>query len=194
MTVLKNVERKQVIDRALRDSFAPRFSAFAECLRGRYAEQIAKEHPVFSKLVKNADARPYLAVSTVREFYVDGTPALTPKYGAWCEMPTRQEWVDREKYSWVQAGDLTVPADCWKAKINDTGLSKEYAAIWTDYSGAIRTLSELLGSYNVREKFEEDFPELAKYLPAIEVKARLPAVIVADVRTKLAAVGVPRKC
>lgn len=193
MTILKNTDRKQVIDKALTEAFAPRFNDFAKRLRARYAEQVAEAHPVFAKLVKNSDARPYLAVSTVREFYVGGAPVLTPKYGARCEMLIRGEWADREKYVWVQAGDLTVPSDCWKAKIEDADFSKEYATIWADYGRARETLSELLNSYTVREKFAEDFPELAKYLPPIEVKARLPAVIVADVRSKLAAVGVPSK-
>lgn len=192
MTILKNTDRKQVIDKALEDAFAPRFNEFAKRLRARYAAQIAEAHPVFAKLVKNSDARPYLAVSTVREFYLGGRPVLTPKYGARCELP-EAGWIDRDLYAWVQGSDMAVPADCWKAKIEDADFSAEYIGLWRGCAVARTTLSELLNSYAVREKFAEDFPELAKYLPPIEVKARLPAVIVADVRSKLAAVGVPSK-
>lgn len=193
MTILKNSDRKQVIDRALTESFAPRFALFSEILRAKYAEQVTAEHPVFAKLIKNPDVRPYLAVSTVREFFLNGAPVLTPKYGARCEALVKGERVDREKYSWVQAGEASVPTDCWKAKIEDADLFAEYHTLWNEYARAHETLSSLLNSYSGREKFVEDFPELAKYLPPVEVKARLPAVIVADVRSKLAAVGVPSK-
>ena len=54
-------------------------------------------------------------------------------------------------------------------------------------------LYSLLYSYNVREKFAGDFPEFAKYLPALAVKAKLPAVIVRDVRAELSKFGIPQK-
>lgn len=39
MTILKNTDRKQVIDKALTEAFAPRFNEFVKRLRMRYAAQ-----------------------------------------------------------------------------------------------------------------------------------------------------------
>ena len=78
-------------------------------------------------------------------------------------------------------------------KITERKMVKAYKSVWADYVAARDKLGALLNSYTMREKFAGDFPEFAKYLPPVPTKARLPAVIVKDVRAELSKLGIPQK-
>lgn len=51
-------------------------------------------------------------------------------------------------------------------------------------------LTKVLASYRTRGALLKDFPEYATYLPAPVVK-QLPAVVPAESRAKLSALGIP---
>ena len=75
--------------------------------------------------------------------------------------------------------------------INGFSIITDYDQAWDDYRTAYEKLSSLLASYNNREKFAADFPDLAKHIPPLVKSVGLPCVIVTDVMAELAKVGVP---
>lgn len=58
---------------------------------------------------------------------------------------------------------------------------------------ALQTLTSTIAAYKSREKFEVDFPELAKYLPARTVVSNNTALAVPieDIKAKFAKMGIP---
>ena len=199
MATLKNTDRDEVVRRALTEAFAPRFVAIQKQLQSLLRDKLQKEHPEFLKLVKNQDTCRYLATTNARNIYfVDGDDihiAAAPVYGERAEMPEHSRYyrVERERHTLIQDGDTVIPCNMGDFKVSDRKVLKEYRKAWADYVAACDKLYALLYSYNVREKFTADFPEFAKYLPALAVKAKLPAVIVNDVRAELGKFGIPQK-
>lgn len=199
MATLKNTDRDEVARRALSDAFAPRFAAIQKDLQALLRDKLDKEHPEFVKLVKNPDTRKYLATtSACKIYFADGDDthiAAAPVYGKRSEMPEHSGYysVERERHTLIQDGDTVVPCAMGDFKVSDRKVLKAYRQAWADYVAACDKLYSLLYSYNVREKFAADFPELAKYLPALAVKAKLPTVIVKDVRAELSKFGIPQK-
>ena len=195
MATLKNTDREEVMRRALSDAFAPRFAAIRTRLQELLRQHLTADHSQFVKLAKDPETRRYLALQNVRNFYfVDGEQshkAAAPKYGKWGELPTTG-YLDRECYESMQDSDTAVPYFMTEYKATDRKLLKEYTAAWRDYGAAFDKLRALLNSYTTREKFVADFPEFDKYLPPIVTKARLPAVVVPQVRAELSALGIPQ--
>lgn len=198
MTTLKNSDREEVLRRALEDSFAPRFATIATLMEGALRKQLTDKHPKFLALMKSDDTKRYVAFSGVNSMYLidDGAKPLrtaSPRYGMAVTMPGSRSYFDRSEYSCLTAQDTQIPSVFGDVKIADDTILAMYKAIWSSYAGATQKLSALLNSYKTREKFETDFPEFSKYLPAVEVKPSLPMVIIKDVRDELAALGIAPK-
>jgi len=199
MATLKNADRDEVVRRALSDAFAHRFTAIQKQLQDLLRDKLQKEHPEFVKLAKNPDTRRYLATTNARNIcFVDGEEthiAAAPVYGQRTDMPEHCRYysVERERHTLIQDSDTVIPCNMGDFKVSDRKVLKEYRKAWVDYVAACDKLYALLYSYTVREKFAADFPEFAKYLPALTVKAKLPAVIVKDVRAELSKFGIPQK-
>lgn len=196
MTVLKNSDRDEVIRRVLTEAFAPRFSAMQNEVRALIQKKVEKDHPEFAALVKSPIARQYLAETRVRDIYLesegDAYAMAAPVYGRCSSMPTgRLHYGDREPYSAFSDGETAVPGMFGEFKVSDVAISEAYRKAWSDYAAAYLKVNSLLHSYAVREKFTADFPEFAKYLPGVTVRAKLPAVIVKNVREELYKFGIP---
>lgn len=197
MTTLKNADRDEVVRRVLTDAFAPRFTAIQKLLQGLLRTKLQEEHPEFVKLAGNPEARKYLATTTARNIYFmageDCIIAAAPTYGARAKMPEPPGYyrIERDQHTLLKDCDTLVPCILGDLKVSDATVIDAYRKAWADYVAACDKLLALLYSYNVREKFEVDFPEFAKYLPPTVVKPKLPVVVAKEVRAELSAFGVP---
>lgn len=197
MASLKISDRDEVLRRILTETFTPRFADIQKQLQALLRETLAAEHPQFVKLAKDPESRKYLATTNVRNFNIkmDGETftVAAPHYGAEVDMPgDGRRYFDRENHAAITDGDTLLPLVMSNYSTADKKVAKAYRTAWADYVAARDKLSALLYSYATQEKFVADFPEFAKYLPPVPVKARLPVVIVKDVRRELSKLGVPQ--
>ena len=197
MASIKISDRDEVLRRVLTETFTPRFAEIQKQLQTLLRETLAAEHPQFVKLVKDPDARQYLATTNVRNFNIkiDGKTftVAAPNYGAACDMPgDGRRYLNRETHTSITDGDTLLPLVMSNYTTAEKKVAKAYRAAWADYVAARNKLSALLYSYATREKFVADFPEFAKYLPPVVTKVKLPVVIVKDVRRELSKLGVPQ--
>lgn len=198
MTTLKNSDRDEILRRAMTEAFSPRFASIAASMQLDLRAQLKDRHPKFLALMKNEDTRGYVAFNGVNRMYlIDNDAKLLsaaePRYGKPVSMPPPRSYLDSDEYFYLKAQDTQIPSAFGDVKIANDVILATYTKAWHDYSAARMKLSALLNSYKTREKFETDFPEFSKYLPAIEVKPSLPMVIVKDVRDELAALGIAPK-
>lgn len=197
MTILKITDRAEILRIVLTKSFEPKFNKVRDKIQQKVKDALAKDHSVFCKLYADEEARKYLAVGRVRSvcFMLPGGRACSasPVFGKFADMPENNYNLDREYYSSLKPDDIYTPTALHELNITDKTLTQLYVKTWADYSAAERKLSALLNSYATREKLSVDFPEFAKHLPRCETKAKLPAIIVKDVRKELSALGVPAK-
>lgn len=197
MASLKISDRDEVLRRVLAETFTPRFADIQKQAQAALRANLADDHPQFVKLAKDPDTRKYLATTNVGKFYlIDGKEFIilaAPQYGRPVDIPSHgNHWPNRENHSTIGDSDTIAPASMGSFSIDDAKMLKAYRAVWADYVAARDKLSALLYSYATREKFVADFPEFAKYLPPVAVKAKLPVVIVKDVRRELSKLGVPQ--
>lgn len=197
MAALKNSDRDDVLRRVLTETFTPRFADIKKQAQVALRANLAAEHPQFVKLVKDVESLKYLAKTNVSRFYlIDGKESVllaSPQYGRYVDIPASgNRGSNREDHSTIGDDDTVVPQTMGHFSIDDAKMLKAYKAVWADYVAARGKLSALLYSYATREKFVVDFPEFAKYLPPVVTKAKLPVVIVKDVRRELSKLGVPQ--
>lgn len=197
MTILKNSDRAEVLRRVTEAAFAPRFAAVAERIGGIYRARLAAEHPRFLELMADEGSRQYVSVVSApspRYLHEGSRRALcSPRvsaYGKLLPTPTRS-YPERDEYAPLKPDDVVVPTTTDFAEITDPDVIADYLTVWGDYRSAVERLSALLYSYSTRERFVAEFPEYERFLPPVEEKAKLPAVIVADVRAGLSALGIP---
>lgn len=195
MAALKISDRAEILRIVLTKAFEPRFNEVADKTRRLARGTLDALHPVFVKLYADEESRAYLAVCSMNHFYFTvggkGARAAIPVYGKAVSMPDNTWHLDRESYK--SFGEIYAPTRPNEFTVGDAALTQAYVKTWAKYLAAHSKLSALLNSYTTREKLASDFPEYAKYLPKIESKAKLPAVIVKDVRAELASLGVPAK-
>lgn len=188
---MKNSDRADALRRILSDSFAPRFAEINRKLTAALRAHIAQEHPVFRKMMDDDTMRGYVAFSNMTRFRINENIAAIPSYGVCGEMPTGTHLGYGNYCSAMTDSDTPVPAGLGRVSVNDSDLWAEYTSAWSDYLAARNKVMSLLRSYKTRDKLAADFPEFAKYIPPAVVKAKLPSVIVADVRADLKGFGVP---
>lgn len=197
MATLKISDRQHMLRLVLTAAFEPRFNDIQAQFESYVKNHVAKEHPVFVRLYADPDSRAHLAsgrVSNIRIPSAGGCAAYRPVWGIRAAMPSGQNYYrDRDTYRKMSIQETPSPASVHEIMVTNEGVEKSYVSAWEDYLKAHEALSALFNSYVTREKLSADFPEYAKYLPAIETKKKLPTVVVASVRAELAGLGVPAR-
>jgi hypothetical protein len=194
MSALKITDREEVLRLVLKEAFEPRFDALLKRAESLLTKHLAKEHPRFVELFADTASRAYLAMSVNTRPYLknkDNSLACmcSPKYETYDEQPDCK-YPNTERYRHF-AMSPTVPCSLATFVVEDAKLLAAYSQAWVDYSAAWTKLYAVLCSYSQREKLIADFPEFEAYLPELLVKAKLPSVIVKDVRRDLKKLGVP---
>ena len=181
MTILTKTARREVLTKILKEAFEPKFADLQKRLVQYALDWRRTNHPVFEELLARKDAREYLHTKCFYRVCLNGVTAYYPHY------PTT---LDGER---IVLHEVTVPYICGDDfTIKDDELSKLYESLWDSYEAAHSELLKVLASYRTREALLVDFPEYATYLPAPVVK-QLPAVVPAESRAKLLALGIPAK-
>lgn len=203
-TRLTAATRKTFIEAVLREHFGPQFDAIGEKLTAHGKALVAAEHPEFIKARKNSALRPYIAARTGFSLYftaASGERVGFRKPARWGgDVRTSQfdsRWVSckdegllelkaQTDYPEVGMTATTLPAD--------SPFVIDYLQLWANFSEAQATIRDTIAAYNSREKFEADFAQLSGFLPARTVAQKFAVTVpVADITTKLAAIGIPAK-
>jgi len=172
---LTRSDKNFLISKVLTETFKAKFDAWEIELKERIQAEVFLKHPVFERLLKDKETRPYLYITSPRGVHVNDT---TPR------MPDYQGSIDE----WMNFRSINVPPQMGSFDFKDP----HYAELCHAYKEAHATLNRMLHSYTTREKFLVDFSEYKDYLPAI-VKPGLPAIIPATVRAELSSLGIPAK-
>ncbi len=181
MTILTKTARQEVLTRVLKEAFEPKFADLQKRLVQYALDWRRTNHPVFEEMLVRKDAKQYLQIKHFWRVYIADTCAYSPDYGH----------VNGMSRPAIRINELTVPYICEdNFKIDDTELECTYESLWDAYKAAHSELLKVLASYRTREALLKDFPEYATYLP-IPVVKQLPAVIPAESRAKLSALGIP---
>lgn len=195
-TTLTKQAREAFVLSALKDAFIPRFSEFGNKLNEYVKKAVQEEHPDFLRAYADEKTRPYLAVGSILYIKIKNADLKVPNYEAIVDA----DYMARRRHSNTPGTDgmrahVISPAygKLKGEELNDAALVAEYNRLWADFFEAQSTLINTITAYRSREKFEADFPQLAKYLPAHVVTSGSTAVAIPakDVMAKLLAAGVP---
>lgn len=184
MTTLTKTARREVLTKVLKEAFEPKFADLQKCLVQYALDWRRTNHPVFEELLARKDARGYLYTKNFWSVYLGDMRCYFPEYG-----------YDDPKHGRraIRINELAVPYICTDDfTIRDDELKCAYESLWDSYRAAHSELFKVLASYKTREALLKDFPEYATYLPEPVVK-QLPAVMPAESRAKLSALGIPAK-
>lgn len=201
MTTLTKTDRTEVITDVLNATFLPLFKDWKERVAVELLARNQATHPRFYELWADEANRQYLSVSHNVCVYaeVEKSPVLVrhPDIDSLAEdvnvdttFALNSRWDDQ----WDSISlDILCPASNREIVLEEGHpLIVEYAALIQQFGEAHSLLVSTLYSYKQREKFEVDFPDLARYLPA-RVTTMAVAIKVEDVMVKLAKVGIPPK-
>lgn len=193
MTVIKDSDRKTVLERVLAEAFRPRFNAVIEAMHVEAQADLDEKHPVFVKLVSDKTTSPYIATHYNPPIWIEDVRVYLPIMVRDATIPKHRGSQQPDIHQQARFIRNLFYPNGFDVKIKSASTIAEYERTWSDYSEAYKTLSALLYSYKNREKFESDFPEIAKHLPPKIIRSNLPSVVVADVMANLAKVGIPAK-
>lgn len=183
MTILTKTARQEVLTKVLKEAFEPKFADLRQRLVQYAKGWLQTNHPVFVELLARKDAREYLSTKTFWSVYLGGMRCYFPEYGY--DDPKHGRRV-------IRIDELTVPYICVDDfAIDDDELKSAYESLWDSYRAAHSELLKVLASYKTREALLKDFPEYATYLTVPVMIKQLPAVIPAESRAKLSALGIP---
>lgn len=192
-TKINSKQRTEFLEAVLRETFAPRFDEIQERMAKEAAQHIADKHPGFVKACADPEIKPYLAITQRHRGHVEGHRLSKPDSYGKCFAGKYHV-----KYSMSDDGLKWMYAKVDGPAYHDTdfevsdALAADYHALWAEFAAAQRLLTDTIYSYTNREKFEADFPHLAKYLPKpATVVSTSVAVQVGDVMEKLAKMGIP---
>lgn len=189
-------EREYFLSKCLYDAFREQFFNLQKDLETRAMALIPKR---FIELINDEEAKEFVSSYSIAEVEISSADksqkaiACQPQYGVAHYMPTGSYLSERDRsvVERLKFSAIKVPYKLTSITIEDDALLERYIDLWDRYLKAREQLQSLCLSYRSRDKFAEDFPEYKKYLPPKKVAAKMPAVIVADVRSKLAELGVP---
>ena len=180
-----------ILEAALSAAFEPRFDAIREAAAAECRKAIAEQHPEFLRLAADPEARRYLYIAEECHPHDGENLLYRPAPGHFAEYhpgaPTTWGRTVRRLVAGVER-----PAGCDCDQRVSAGLERQYYEAWADMRAARTTIRTALASCRNVERLQEDFPELAQYLPAAAAPApaAAPAVPVADLRAQLARYGV----
>lgn len=166
---LTKADKDFLISKVLTETFKTKFDLWEKELKDKIQAKVFAEHPVFEKLLKDKEIRPYLYISSPHYVHVND---VTPR------MPNYQGHIDE----WINFRSINVPNDVSRGCFDFE--DKHYSELCDKYREAYAALCRMLNSYITREKFLVDFPEYKDYLPVVG-KVGLPAIIPAKVRAEL---------
>lgn len=173
---LTRADKNFLITKVLTETFKTKFYAWEIELKVRIQAEVYLKHPVFERLLKDKEIRPYLYITSPNYVHVNGGRPCMPDY----------ESININ--TWMNFRGINVPQQMEIIRLEDP----HYAELCHAYNEAYVTLNRMLNSYTTREKFLVDFPEYKDYLP-VEEKVGLPAIIPATVRAELSKFGIPAK-
>lgn len=186
MTTLTKTARREVLTKVLKEAFEPKFADLQKRLVQYALDWRRTNHQVFEGLLARKDARKYLHTKHFYRVYLNGVTAYYPDYGM-------LSFDAPYKGSPIKINEVTAPYILTDDFIvENVELCTTYESLWDSYRAAHSELLKVLASYRTREALLKDFPEYATYLPTPVVK-QLPAVIPAESRAKLSALGIPAK-
>lgn len=173
---LTRADKNFLITKVLTETFKAKFDAWEKDLKERIQAEVFFTHPVFERLLKDKETRPYLYITSPHYVHVNDITPCMPDY-------VTDHITARMNFRSIQT-----PLQMTGFNFKDP----HYAELCHAYKEAHATLNRMLNSYTTREKFLVDFPEYKDYLPAVE-KVGLPAIIPATVRAELSNLGIPAK-
>lgn len=175
---LTKADKDFLISKVLKETFKAKFDAWEKELKESIQAKVFAEHPVFERLLKDKETRPYLYITSPHYVHVNDITPCMPDY------------VTEHITAWMNFRDINVPSTTENGNFDFK--DPHYAELCHAYNEAHATLNRMLNSYTTREKFLVDFPEYKDYLPVVE-KVGLPAIIPAKVRAELSNLGIPAK-
>ena len=181
-----------ILEAALSADFEPRFDAIREAAAAECRKAIAEQHPEFLRLAADPEARRYLYIAGECHPH-DGENCLyRPVTGCFADALGYLRAVPTTWGPTVHRITPAVerPAGCDCDLRVSAGLERQYYEAWADMRAARTTIRTALASCRNVERLQEDFPELAQYLPGAAAPAAALIVPVADLRAQLARYGV----
>lgn len=200
MTALTKKDRNTTIANILKASFEPRFDELQRLLNEAVSNRVKEHFPKFKEWLADLDLAPHISV----DFRL--APGYSVDNGNACYFKRPIDWAHEAQvyrpsvvpYSWSDVANnifVSCEVPVYARPENFTlfpDLAPHHAAIWEDLSASASKLRQTLYAYKTREKFEVDFPLLAKYLPPRVVTTSTGVIIKpADVMQDLAALGIP---
>ena len=173
---LTKADKDFLISKVLTETFKAKFDLWEKQLKEKIQAKVFAEHPVFERLLKDKETRPYLYITSPRYVYVNWAKPRMPDYET------------GHVSDWINFRSVDVPNDTSNGNFNFE--DKYYSELCDKYREAYAALCRMLNSYTTREKFLVDFPEYKDYLPKV-AKVGLPAIIPAKVRAELSELGIP---
>lgn len=197
MATLTKQIRADIQESVLSAAFKSRFDNIEKELTVLLRAKLEAEHPIFMNMLADPSMAEYVARSSQdshsfdtgdsRELFMVPTSYANVRDYTPCH--SRYHCIDTQRT--VRGEFVAVPASGFLCNIDAQALYKQYRRVWQDLEEAATILRTTLAAFKTVEKLKAEFPELAKYAPAVVVKANLPLVIPADVRKALKDVGVP---
>lgn len=175
---LTKADKDFLISKVLKETFKAKFDAWEKELKEKIQAKVFAEHPVFERLLKDKETRPYLYITSPHYVHVNESTPRMPDYET------------GHVADWINFRSIDAPNDVCQGCFDFE--DKYYLELCDKYREAYAALRRMLNSYTTREKFLVDFSEYKDYLPAI-VKPGLPAIIPATVRAELSSLGIPAK-
>ena len=200
MTTLNKKDRDTTIANILKASFEPRFDELQRLLNEAVGNRVKEHFPKFKEWLADPELAPHIKVDSWFE------PRYLSSNGNSYKFKRPRYWAHEAQvyrpsvvpFFWADVSEdipvsCEVPTDSRPedfSYFND--LEPHHLKIWRDLSASSAKLRQTLYAYKTREKFEVDFPLLAKYLPP-RVVTNSTGVITkpADVMQDLIAQGIP---
>lgn len=173
---LTKADKDFLITKVLTETFKAKFDLWEKEFKEQIQAKVFAEHPVFERLLKDKETRPYLYITSPHYVHVNDTTPRMPDYE------------NGHVSDWINFRSINVPNDVSRGCFDFE--DKYYSELCDKYREAYAALRRMLNSYNTREKFLVDFPEYKDYLPSV-AKVGLPAIIPAKVRAELSELGIP---
>lgn len=201
MTTITKTDRTAAIAAILKATFEPRFTEFQRLLTEAVKNRVNEHFPKFKDWLADPELGPHIKAQHnfepmyYNELAADQVyfkrPTNWTEEAEKCRQHTPCSWDDAARDIKASTAVPTTGRPEGFYIFND--LAPVYLSIWEDLIAAASKLRGVFGAYKAREKFEVDFPDLAKYLPAKITVSSSTAVRLnpVDVMKDLAAMGIP---
>ncbi len=199
MTTLTKTDRIEVIHRALKETFAPKFKDWFDEMANLIQGKVREAHPKFFELYNDPDVRPYLSYIRASVYIVldDGSEhtVRAPNFEAIAKLidvdvDDAFNYGGPFNHEYLQVTHPAHGVSGYARFADSHPYMLQYRELLTQLKEAHALLVSTTYAYKQREKFEVDFPDLAKHLPPRVVTKAL-AIPVDNVMKKLQKLGIP---